>query len=214
MELHKYGHASIALEKDGARLVVDPGGLTPEDAFAGADAVLITHEHFDHYSPEKLGAALEADPALEVWTNASVARAFDGPGNRVHVVGEEDTFSVAGFDISVHGSWHAELHPDIPRIPNIGFLIDGRVFHPGDALTVPGVPIETLMLPIHAPWSRIADLIDWVREVKPARTFAVHDAALSPIGHAMVAGFLGEESPAPTGAPYAHLSSQEHRTLG
>jgi L-ascorbate metabolism protein UlaG (beta-lactamase superfamily) len=209
MELRKFGHASIALEKDGARLVIDPGGLTPEDAFAGAGAVLITHEHFDHFSPEKLAAAMLTDPALEVWTNASVAALFDGPAARVHVVGEGDTFSAAGFDVTVHGSWHAPLHPDIPPMPNIGFLVDGRVFHPGDALTVPGLPVETLMLPVHAPWSRIADLIDWVREVRPGSAVAVHDGALSPVGHAMVDGFLGDTSPAPIGVPYTHLRPGE-----
>jgi L-ascorbate metabolism protein UlaG (beta-lactamase superfamily) len=207
MELTKYGHACVTLEQDGRRLVIDPGGLTPEDAFGGADAALITHEHFDHFSPAKLAAALEADPALEVWTNASVAAAFDGDGSRVHVVGAGDAFTAAGFGVRAFGRWHADLHPDIPRIANIGFLVDETVFHPGDALTVPDVPVRALLLPVHAPWSRIADLIDWVREVKPELALAVHDGALNPVGRAMVGGFLGEQGPAPIGAPYAHLDA-------
>ncbi|HEX7660995.1 MAG TPA: hypothetical protein VF444_16110 [Pseudonocardiaceae bacterium] len=116
---------------------------------------------------------------------------------------------MAGFEVSVHGVWHAELHRDIPRVPNIGFLIDGQVFHPGDALTVPPVPVGTLLVPIHGPWSRTADLIDWIREVNPDRAIAVHDAALSDVGRAMIAGFLGENSPVPTGVPYQHLASAE-----
>ena len=94
MRLWKYGHASVALEADGRRLVVDPGGLTPEDALAGAQAVLVTHEHFDHFSPQKLTVAMADDPALEVWTNASVAgqlgcqpRARACRSGRGHVLG-------------------------------------------------------------------------------------------------------------------------------
>jgi L-ascorbate metabolism protein UlaG (beta-lactamase superfamily) len=213
MELTKFGHACVTLERDGRRLVVDPGGLTPEDAFAGADAALITHEHFDHFSGAKLAAALDANQALEVWTNESVAKAFDGDPARVHVVGEGDAFTANGFEVRAYGRWHAELHPDIPRVVNVGFLIDGAVFHPGDALTVPYVPVDTLLLPVHGPWSRVADLIDWVREVKPERTLGIHDGALNQVGLAMLGNFLGEQGPAPIRAPYIHLAAGESHRL-
>lgn len=52
----------------------------------------------------------------------------------MHVVGAGDALTVAGFDVQVHGEWHAVIHPDVPRMPNVGFLVDGLVFHPGDAL--------------------------------------------------------------------------------
>ncbi len=38
---------------------------------------------------------------------------------------------------------------------------------PGDALTVPDGRVDTLPLPVHAPWSTVGDLIDYVREVAP-----------------------------------------------
>ena len=47
----------------------------------------------------------------------------------------------AGFDVHVYGRKHAEIHRDIPIIENTGFLVDGEVFHPGDALTVPEDPV-------------------------------------------------------------------------
>jgi L-ascorbate metabolism protein UlaG (beta-lactamase superfamily) len=204
MELIKYGHACVTLVKDGRRLVVDPGGLTPEDALDGADAVLVTHEHFDHFTEERLRAAVAIDPALQVWTNHAVGDLLDGLGSALHVVGEGDAFETAGFEVEVHGQWHAEVHRDMPRIPNVGFLVDHELFHPGDALTVPGKPIATLMLPIHAPWSRAAELIDWVREVAPTGTVAVHDGFLNELGLMLVGGLLGDSGPG-TGAPYTRL---------
>ncbi|WP_324275194.1 MBL fold metallo-hydrolase [Blastococcus brunescens] len=219
MELTKHGHACVALSDGDRRIVIDPGAFTDPAAFAGAGAVLITHEHPDHFEPERLRAALDADRALEVWTTTPVAARLEGLGTRVHVVGHGDAVTVAGFDVRVHGELHAEIHPEIPRIANIGFLVDGgahgAVFHPGDALTVPDEPVATLLVPLHAPWSRTADVIDYVRAVHADQVFAVHDGLLNDTGLGVVGGLLGSEGqgpPRPTaGWPRGTRPSSEAR---
>lgn len=192
MKLTKKTHSCIRLEKDGRTLVIDPGGFSEQDAAAGADAVLVTHEHPDHFHEGRLRAALEANPAAELWTLGSVAgqvsAAFPG---RVHTVGHGDTFTAAGFDVQVHGELHAVIHPDIPRITNVGYLLDGSVFHPGDALTVPDQQVDTLLLPVHAPWNKLSEVIDYVREVKPLRAFDIHDALLTELARPVYDGQLG-----------------------
>jgi L-ascorbate metabolism protein UlaG (beta-lactamase superfamily) len=208
MELTKHGHACVVLASEDRRLVIDPGAFTDPAALQGATAVLVTHEHFDHLEPERLHAALDADPALEIWTNGSVAEKLDGPSGRVHVVGPGDAVMVAGFDVHVHGEWHAVIHPDIPRVRNVGFLVDGQVFHPGDALTVPEEPVPTLLLPVHAPWSKIGEVIDYVRAVDADQAYAVHDALLSDTGLHVAANMLGEGGPG-TPTPYSRLSPGE-----
>ncbi|MGY1811186.1 MBL fold metallo-hydrolase [Blastococcus sp. SYSU D00820] len=205
MELTKHGHACVVVADGDRRLVLDPGAFTDPGVLQGASAVLITHEHVDHFVPGPLRAAMDADPALEVWTNGSVAAQLEGLGGRVHVVGDGDAVSVAGFDVTVHGELHAEIHPDIPRIPNVGFLIGGTVFHPGDALTVPGEPVSTLLLPVHAPWSKLSEVIDYVRAVDADQAFAVHDGLLNDTGLGIVAGLLGEKGPG-TPTPYSRLT--------
>ncbi|GFH37403.1 MBL fold metallo-hydrolase [Streptomyces pacificus] len=180
MKLTKKSHACIRLEKAGRTLVIDPGVFSEPDAAAGADALLVTHEHPDHFSEERLRVALDADPAVEVWTLRSVAGKLSAafPG-RVHTVGDGDTFTAAGFGVQVHGELHAVIHPDLPRITNVGFLVDGSLFHPGDALTVPDEPVETLMLPVMAPWNKVAEVVDYVRAVGPVRAVDIHDALLA-----------------------------------
>jgi hypothetical protein len=155
---------------------------------------------------------MDADPALEVWTNGSVAGQLEGLGTRVHVVGDGDSVEVAGFDVHVHGELHAVIHPDIPRIPNIGFLVDGQVFHPGDALTVPEEPVATLLLPVHAPWSKLSEVIDYVRAVNADQAYAVHDGLLNDTGLGVVAGMLGENGPG-TPTPYSRLAPGESTDL-
>ncbi|MFH9262855.1 MBL fold metallo-hydrolase [Streptomyces sp. NPDC017546] len=180
LTLTKKTHSCVRIEKKGRVLVIDPGGFSEDDAALGADVVLVTHEHPDHFDEARLRAGLEANPAAEIWTLRSVAEQLSAafPG-RVHTVGDGDAFAAAGFDVTVHGELHAVIHPDIPRITNVGFLVDGSVFHPGDALTVPDRPVDTLLLPVMAPWSKISEVIDYVREVGPRRAIDVHDALLT-----------------------------------
>ena len=205
MELIKYGHACVVLCEGERRLVVDPGAFTDPTALDGASAVLVTHEHPDHFVADRLRAAMDADPALEIWTNGSVAGQLEGLGGRVHVVGHGDAVSVAGFDVHVHGELHAEIHPEIPRVKNVGFLVDGQVFHPGDALTVPDEPVATLLLPVHAPWSKASEVIDYVRAVHADQAYAVHDGLLNDTGLGLMSGLLGERGPG-TPTPFSRLA--------
>jgi L-ascorbate metabolism protein UlaG (beta-lactamase superfamily) len=205
MELIKYGHACVVLCEGERRLVVDPGAFTDPTALDGASAVLVTHEHPDHFVADRLRAAMDADPALEIWTNSSVAGQLEGLGGRVHVVGHGDAASVAGFDVHVHGELHAQIHPEIPQVKNVGFLVDGQVFHPGDALTVPDEPVATLLLPVHAPWSKASEVIDYVRAVHADQAYAVHDGLLNDTGLALMGGLLGERGPG-TPTPFSRLA--------
>lgn len=193
MRLTKFGHACVRLEKDSQVLVIDPGAMTPETAaLADADAVLITHEHFDHFDPERLRAAAAENPDLTVHTCPGVARHLDGLGDRVRVVSEGDVLTIAGFQVRVAGDKHHPHHPDTPPVDNVGFLIDGEVFHPGDALTVLDAP--TLLAPGQAPWLTMPDLIRYLRTMAPRRVYAVHDGLLNEWGLKLLDGVLAAEA--------------------
>lgn len=195
MRMTKLGHSCVRLEQDGQSIVLDPGVWSGADALTGADAVLITHEHVDHLDSGVVQAALERDPALELWTTGPVASKFSEFGSRVHTVGHGDAFMAAGFGVHVYGHDHAPIHPDMPSVPNIGFAIGG-LFHPGDAFTVPDEPVQTLLLPISAPWLKASEMIDYARAVRPQASYAIHDELLNANGIGLIAalasGLLGE----------------------
>jgi L-ascorbate metabolism protein UlaG (beta-lactamase superfamily) len=207
MRLTKLGHACVRLDKDGAVLVIDPGAFSDPGALDGANAVLITHEHFDHVVPDQLRAALAADPGLQLWSTEAVVSQFADLGDRVHRVDHGDTFSAAGFDVHVYGSEHAVLHQDIPIIANVGFMLDGEVFHPGDALTVPEDPVGTLLLPVSAPWLKLSEMIDYGRAVAPRRAYTIHDALFSETGLTVLGAFLGMAA-STSGATFAQLENE------
>ena len=188
MRITKLGHSCVRIEQDGVRIVVDPGAFSADDALDGAHAVLITHEHFDHVVPDKLNAAGKANPDLRVWTAPGLAEQFGDFGDRVHAVRHGDTFTIDGVAVDVYGTDHALIHRDVPVVENVGFRVGGQVFHPGDSFTVPETPTPVLLAPSGGPWLRVAELVDYVREVAPERVYLIHDAVLTDAGQNVVLG--------------------------
>jgi L-ascorbate metabolism protein UlaG (beta-lactamase superfamily) len=198
MLLTKFTHSCVRLEKDGTVIVLDPGNFSEvEQAVSGAAAILITHEHADHCDEARIATALRDDPALEVYAPEGVADQLreqlgdDGADARVHAIEPEQEYTIAGFDVRTFGGQHALIHPHIPVVKNIAYLIDGALYHPGDSFIVPhGVQVRTLLVPVHAPWSKTAEVIDFVTSVRAPRAHQIHDALLNETGLAMVEGHV------------------------
>ncbi|MFJ6195151.1 MBL fold metallo-hydrolase [Micromonospora sp. NPDC092111] len=186
MQLTKYTHSCLRIERDGAVLVVDPGGFSEPEALDGADAVLVTHEHPDHLDVAALTRRLEKSP-IPVYGPAALGGVLGDAAEALTPVGPGDTFTAAGVPVRAVGGRHAVIHPDIPVVENVGYLLDGTVYHPGDALFVPdGVEVETLFAPIHAPWSKFSEVVDFIRAVAPRRAYALHDALLNANGYGVL----------------------------
>jgi L-ascorbate metabolism protein UlaG (beta-lactamase superfamily) len=209
MKLTKFGHSCVRLEKDGGVLVFDPGVFSDVPAaLDGADAVLITHEHPDHLDADALRAAATANPRLRIWAPAVVAQSLADLGERVGTAEPDSRFSAAGFDIATFGGQHAVIHPLLPVVANVTFLVDDTVYHPGDSFTVPPVAVPVLLVPIHAPWSRISEVIDFVIAVRAPQAFQIHDGLLNDIGRGMVEGHVTRFG-AQYGSTFRHLDVNE-----
>ena len=182
MQITKFTHSCLRIEGAGV-LVVDPGVFSERAALTGADAVLITHEHPDHLDVEAVIEAVKLRPDLKVIVHPDVLPLTEPFAAAVTAVEPGAEFTAAGFTARAFGGQHAVIHPDIPRIANLGYLIsDGatNLYHPGDSFHVPeGVTVETLFVPLHAPWAKISETIDFTRTVHPERAFALHDGLLN-----------------------------------
>jgi len=202
VRLTKYSHACVRLEGDGV-LVIDPGVFSEAEALDGVDAVLITHEHFDHLDVDALTDALAKRPAVRIFTHPDVVPKLGDLASVTTAVNSGDDFTAAGFGVRAYGGLHAVIHPDIPRVANLGYAIDGTVYHPGDSFDVPAdVRVDTLFVPVSAPWLKTAESVDFIRAVKPRRAYALHDALLNDLGAPIVERVINQLS----GAEYQRLS--------
>jgi L-ascorbate metabolism protein UlaG (beta-lactamase superfamily) len=205
VKLTKHEHACVVLDKDGTSLVIDPGSFSADAPaiIAAGEAVLITHEHMDHVNTTALNAALADRPELRVFGPTAVGHMLGAQPGQFTSVTAGDELDVAGFSVTVHGTQHAVIHPDIPAVANVGYLVDGALYHPGDAFFVPAVPVTTLLLPVSGPWMKIGEAADFVRAVGPEQLVQIHELLLSDIGLSLAATLLGDQGL--TGMPLTAL---------
>ncbi|MFJ9848863.1 MBL fold metallo-hydrolase [Streptomyces sp. NPDC101150] len=182
----KYTHSCVRLEHGdgGGTLVIDPGVWSEPEALVGADAVLVTHEHGDHVDLLRL-------KGLGVPVYAPRAARIPGLDFIGVVPGEE--FTAAGFRVMAQGGRHARSYGELPDCAHLGYLVEERLYHPGDSLYVPDRPLETLMVPLQASWMKTSEAIDFVRAAAPERAYGIHDGQLNGRGLSSVNGWLTEE---------------------
>ncbi|MBZ5740430.1 MBL fold metallo-hydrolase [Nocardioides mangrovi] len=188
MRITKFGHACVRIEHDGTTLVLDPGMFTDAEAADGADAVLITHEHPDHYVPDHLRAT---DAAIFTIEDVAAKIRADAPevAERITVVAPGESFEVGGLPVRAVGELHAVIHPEFPRLHNSGYVVtagDAKIYHPGDSLTEPGEAVDVLLVPSSAPWLKAMEAIEFARAVKAPRNLAIHDRIYTEAAHGIL----------------------------
>lgn len=189
IELTTWGQSAVRLERDGRRLVFDPGDLSDLDVLEGADVVLVTHEHHDHVDIGAVTSHLSERPQAHVWSTRAVVSALVEAGadeHRTHVAVPDQSFNAAGFRVRVLGGEHAVIHADFSGLENVGYLVDGAVLHPGDAFTEPpaDASVDVLLLPVWGPWLKFSDTVDYFRAVEPKSMIPIHDELVTAAGRA------------------------------
>jgi L-ascorbate metabolism protein UlaG (beta-lactamase superfamily) len=183
MRLTKFGHSCLLVEDQGARLLLDPGTLSGRfEGLEGLTAILYTHQHNDHLDPDRVRRLLDGNPGVRVVSDEGSVEQLGQAGADVEVVHEGDDLELGGVRVRALGRDHAMLHPDAPIVPNVGYLVGGRLFHPGDAFTPPGQPVEVLAVPTAAPFMKLAEAIDYLREAGPRVAVPIHEKMLSEAG--------------------------------
>jgi L-ascorbate metabolism protein UlaG (beta-lactamase superfamily) len=188
------------VETGAARLLLDPGVYSTGFAeLTELDAILVTHQHPDHLDLERLPALLAANPAAGLLVDSGSAPLLADAGIPHRVVGSGQRLELGGTTVHVIGGDHGVIHPDIPVVPNNGYLIDsdaGTVLHPGDALDPSPRPVDLLLLPTAAPWLKVSEAVDYLRAVAPALAVPIHQAILAK--PEKYYGLFGELAPAGT----------------
>ena len=203
MRITRFQHATQLIEVEGSRLVIDPGTFTTFDTVpTGVVAVVITHEHADHWSPDLVRSLIEVNPHAVCFGTGVVAES--APDLDITVATPGTSVDIDAFGLRFFGGLHAIVHRSIPQIANVGVWVNETLFYGGDALEPPGVPVDVLAVPASGPWLKIGEVMDYVAEVAPNRTFAVHDMLNSDTGNHMANSRI-ESAVLGVGGDHVHL---------
>jgi L-ascorbate metabolism protein UlaG (beta-lactamase superfamily) len=188
MHLTHFGHSCLLAGFAGqtagdTTLLFDPGTFSHGfEGITGLSAILITHQHPDHVDTSRLPALVDANPDAALYADPQTAEGLGAPWQPVHV---GDEVSINGLRVRGVGGVHAVIHPEIPLVNNISYLVGddehpARLMHPGDALYFPGEPVDVLALPAAAPWLKMWEAIEYLRGVNPLRAIPIHQGIVNP----------------------------------
>lgn len=172
MKVTKYPQSCLLLEKDGKRIVIDPGIFFVKeyavDDLGKVEAVLYTHQHPDHYDP---GLAIQlSERGVKLYANSDTAALM---GDAATVIYSGQPFTTAGFSILPHDLPHCRTI-EKPPPPNTGYIIDNNFFHPGDGVVTSGVAVGSLAVPIAGPDISFVDAVDFAKQVGATKIIPMH----------------------------------------
>lgn len=196
MTITKFGHCCLLLETKGKRVLVDPGRFSEaQNQLLDIDIILITHEHADHYHSDSVSAIRKQNPEAIVVTNISVAKLLNELGVESYVLEGRETATIVEVSLAAYDGPHVEIFEEFGLVQNTGYLVDTEFFFPGDAYTVPDVPVKILALPVAGPWCKLSDALNYCIAVAPKVAIPVHDATLSAVGREVTYGMCAQVLP-------------------
>jgi L-ascorbate metabolism protein UlaG (beta-lactamase superfamily) len=190
MKVTKYEHACFTVEIDNQLLVVDPGNFTASfEIPTNVVAIVITHEHPDHFDPDVLAAIYNKNPESVLISLAAITQKM--PDHKSQIIKTGDKVTARGFELEFFGGKHAQIHSSIPIIDNVGVMINNTLYYPGDSFAAPNRPVDTLALPASGPWFKTSDAVDFLLTVKPNRAFPTHNVHNSEPGQELFNKIVG-----------------------
>ena len=171
------GHDGFLIKGDGKVIVIDPFQVKQAEP---ADIILISHEHYDHCSPEDVKKIQNGSTVIV--TEADSAKKLSGD---VRVMQPGDKLTVSGILIEAMPSYNTNksFHPKDNGW--LGFIVtlDGvRIYHAGDTDLIPEMEsfqADIALLPVSGTYVMTAEeAVEAVKMIKPKVVIPMHYGAI------------------------------------
>ena len=154
--------------------MIDPGnyGLDVEN-LKKVDIILITHKNEDHCFIEAIKTIIKTSNPL-ILTNKEVNEILKENGIESNILDVGKSDQINGVSIKAIRGKHG-LPPDKIIPEDIGFLINEKIYHPGDTVNFEGKPYADLVLvPIAGPELNIDTAVQFVKDIKCKIAIPIH----------------------------------------
>jgi L-ascorbate metabolism protein UlaG (beta-lactamase superfamily) len=172
MKITRYFQSCLLIEESGARILIDPSGQEKDRLkdFGKLDAVLYTHEHMDHFDAE-LAQTFVEQAIAPVYANASTAKQIKASKTEVK---DGQEFDIAGIKIKAIELSHCLMVDGSESVQNTGYLVNEKLFHPGDGKELEGLNVDTLAAPLSGPDISLKDAYFFTMQVKAKQVIPIH----------------------------------------
>lgn len=181
MRVYKYNHSCLLVEKEGKRILFDPGDyafadqtVSPQE-LTNIGAILVTHAHSDHADLEAIKIILQNNNNIPIYGDADTKNVLSKEGIGVRIA--EAEMDIEGFNVRAVSAEHGKgVLGQVPS--NLAFLIDGKFLDPGDSLDPVLYQfrgVEMLALPVSAPWDTRRNMAEFGAALEPKVIFPIHD---------------------------------------
>lgn len=171
------GHDGILIKGDGKVIVIDPFQIQDCEP---ADVVLISHDHYDHCSPDDI-KKIQKDETVIV-TEKDSAKKLTGT---VKVVQPGDTVTVAGIVVEAIPAYNTNKNFHPKGNGWLGFIVtvDGvRIYHAGDTDLVPemdSLEVDVALLPVSGTYVMTAEeAVEATKRIGPKVAIPMHYGAI------------------------------------
>lgn len=174
--LHWIGHASFHIDHP-LKIYIDPWNLPPDSP--AADLILVSHDHYDHCSPEDVQSV--RGPQTLVITNPGAAERLTSPLEVMHA-GESKTHS--GVHVHAVPAYNIEksFHPK--EAGHLGFILElegERLYFAGDTDHIPemrSINCDVALLPVSGKYVMDAEeAVEAARTLRPQLSIPMHYGA-------------------------------------
>lgn len=182
LKIEKLNHASFKIKKD-KTIYIDPFKISEDEK---ADLILISHEHFDHCSPEDIEKVIGNNTTIIVNSNAlsKVSKLpvkniiVANPGKEIEV-NEIKVKAVPAYNTNKYRSPGVHFHPK--QDEHVGFIIEIngiKVYHSGDTDVIPEMDMihcDIALLPVSGTYVMTAEeAVEAVGKIKPKVVVPMH----------------------------------------
>lgn len=182
MRIAKFVHSCLQIEKNGTRILFDPGrfsfadGIIQPEQFERLSALVLTHYHPDHVDEAIIERIIQKNPGAAVLANSDICGKLGEYGIECETF-ETGERTVGGIRLEAHEAPHAVILGNTPP-RNIAYVVEGTLLHPGDSFDESLEAyrhIPMLALPIMAPWCTEPQAAAFAERLGPKQVIPIHD---------------------------------------
>lgn len=177
MIVKKYPQSNLVISKGDQKIVIDIGNYSHQHGYNASEfkdcqAILFTHQHQDHLDSDHIKEIVEGK---EIFGNADVVAKLKELGVKAAEIKDREEFSAGGFKIMAVNLPHCKMVDGTDGPPNMGYLIEGILFHPGDGDIAPeGIKSANVALPIAGPSINYQGAIKFAKDLEAKVVIPIH----------------------------------------